>query len=106
VSLGDGVHDANVTLEGLGAEELREHLPQLLGFNLRAGFKRRWEYLVHTVWPPRHDQFVFVREQELVACSSTEHNCFLSKERGLEHFGRVLGHAFVYELLWMPFPPQ
>lgn len=102
--LSDGVHDANVALESLGLEELREQLPHLFGLFFGVALKRGGEHLVDAVGPPRCNKLVLVREQELVAGGPTEYYRRFPQDGGLEQLGGVPDHPVEDELLRMTLP--
>lgn len=104
VVLSDGVHDANVALESLGLEELREQLPHLFGLFFGVALKRGGEHLVDAVGPPRCNKLVLVREQELVAGGPTEYYRRFPQDGGLEQLGGVPDHPVEDELLRMTLP--
>ncbi|KAI7989970.1 hypothetical protein LOK49_LG13G02928 [Camellia lanceoleosa] len=104
VPLGYGVHDADVSVEGLGPEELREKFSHFLHFVVGRSLVGGREDLVDGARPPRRHQLVLVGEEELVSLCTAHHHRRCSEQRCFEGLGREFSHPLVYELLRLPFP--
>lgn len=106
VSLGDGVHDPDVTLQSFGLQEIGEHLSHLLGFFFGGSLSGRGKDLVDGAGPPGVHQLVLVGEQELVASRPAEHRRLLPEYGGLEHLRRELTHPVEDEFLRVSLPSR
>ena len=86
VSLCNGVHDADVSMQSFGLKELGKQLSHLPGLFSGAGLVGRREYFVHRFRPPCNYKLVLVGKQELVTGGAAEDGCRLAKKRGFEDF--------------------
>lgn len=104
MALSEFIHNSNITLKRFRLKELREEFLEFLSFLFGVSLSGRGKDLVNGIRPPRSNEFILVREEELVAGRAAENGGRNADDGGFEDIRLVLIQTVEDELLRVAFP--